>query len=149
MVEINKDIWIFGGFSGYGDDMNDKYSNYVWRLSLNPTCKSIFQAENDCPRPSWELMTPMNKKRSGFRPLVLENHDSYDVILGGAAMSRFGTPHEIYSISNSDYPDVTKSLSSETVSMFYDTIILDSCALGKDDIHFKMARINFGKVERF
>ena len=143
MVEINKDIWIFGGYTS-----ND-YSNDVWRLSLDPTCISIFQAENDCPRPSWQLMTSMNKKRSGFRPLVLENDDSYDVILGGAAMSRFGTPHEIYSISNSDYPDVTKSLSSETVSMFYDTIILDSCALGKDDIHFKMARINFAKVERF
>ena len=127
MVEINKDIWIFGGYTS-----ND-YSNDVWRLSLDPTCKSIFQAENDCPRPSWQLMTSMNRKRSGFRPLVLENDDSYDVILGGAAMSRFGTPHEIYSISNSDYPDVTKSLSSETVSIFYDTIILDSCALGKDD----------------
>ena len=127
MVEINKDIWIFGGYT------SNHYSNDVWRLSLDPTCISIFQAENDCPRPSWQLMTSMNKKRSGFRPLVLENNDSYDVILGGAAMSRFGTPHEIYSISNSDYPDVTKSLSSETVSIFYDTIILDSCALGKDD----------------
>ena len=136
MVEINKDIWIFGGFSGYGDDKYDEYRNYVWRLSLNPTCKSIFQAENDCPRPSWELMTPMNIKRSGFRPLVIKNNDSYDVILGGASMSRFGTPHEIYSISNSDdYPtNVTKSISSDTVSMFYDTIILDSCALGKDDL---------------
>ena len=127
MVEINKDIWIFGGWNGNG------YSNDVWRLSLDPTCISIFQAENDCPRPSWQLMTSMNKKRSGFRPLVLENDDSYDVILGGAAMSRFGTPHEIYSISNSDYPNVLTNISSHTVSMFYDTIILDSCALGKDD----------------
>ena len=127
MVEIKKDIWIFGGWSGHG------YSNNVWRLSLNSICKSIFQGEDDCPRPSWQLMTPMNTKRSGFRPLVLENNDSYDVILGGAAMSRFGTPHEIYSISKSDDPDVTRKISSETVSMFYDTIILDSCALGKDD----------------
>ena len=127
MVEINKDIWIFGGWNGNG------YSNDVWRLSLDSTCISIFQAENDCPRPSWQLMTPMNKKRSGFRPLVLENDDSYDVILGGAAMSRFGTPHEIYSISNSNYPVVTTNISSHTVSVFYDTIILDSCALGNDD----------------
>ena len=134
MVEINKDIWIFGGFSGDSDI--DNYSNDVWRLSLDSTCKSIFQAETDCPRPSWELMTQMNIKRSGFRPLVVKNNDSYDVILGGASMSRFGTPHEIYSISNSDdYPtNVTTSISSDTVSMFYDTIILDSCALGKDDL---------------
>ena len=63
---------------------------------------------------------------------MVENVDSYTVILAGAAMSRFGTPHETYEISKSTYPNNIKATTSdETVSVFYDTMIIDTCELGE------------------